>query len=97
MHKGLWLLASAALLTALGTVGCNGDVECKSEITQGSGTYAGVGKGKKDDPNVRKDSIKDACRQMCADTKATLVEPCAAKCSADVEGGKIGLKTDCPE
>lgn len=96
MRNGFRLLCSAALLSAFGLLGCNGEITCKSEITEGSGTYAGVGKGKKDDANVRKDSIKDACRQMCADTKAPLVDSCAAKCAADVDAGKIGLKTDCP-
>lgn len=82
-----------ALFLALS--GCNGEVECKSEVTEGGGTYTGSAKGKSDDPNVKKESIKEACRQMCAGTKATLVEPCAVKCAVDAEAGKLGAKTTC--
>ena len=79
----------------LALAGCSSEVECKSEVTEGGGTYAGSAKGKSDDPNVKKESIKEACRQMCAGTKAAFVESCASKCAVDAEAGKLGAKTTC--
>jgi hypothetical protein len=84
LFPGLVLLAS-----------CGSGVECKTEVTQGSGVWTGLARGKSEDPQTRRDSLRDACRQMCAATKAEVMDACAASCAVDAEAGKIGMKTTC--
>ena len=89
----VFVLSLAGLLVA--APGCKSEVECKTEVTAGDGTYAGSARGKEENRDLRTASIKDACRQMCAAKKEVLVDGCAKRCAADVEAGKVGGKTTC--
>ncbi len=79
----------------LAAIGCAPNVECTTEVTSGSGTWKGVAKGKEADRVTKLASVRDACRQMCAATKAESIDGCAGRCSADAEAGKIGARTTC--
>ena len=85
-----FLLAAAVALVSVAALGCNSEQVCKSDVTAGEATYHGEARGKPGDKTVREASIKDACRQMCASTKAELIDGCVARCAVDaiaINGG----------
>lgn len=89
-------MAVASVLTAaLGLCACSGEVECKSEVTDGSTSFKGAAVGTVESETLRRDSARDACRQKCAAEKATMIEPCTAACTTDIGAGKLGAKTTC--
>ena len=87
------LVASGLLLATL--CGCKGNVECVTEVTTGRATYTGKSKGKTEDQALRVESVRDACRQMCAIEKSPVIDSCASRCVVDADAAKIGAKTTC--
>ena len=101
-HAPLPFAAIAAVLpallllpAALGVSACAGDIQCKSEVTTGSASFTGLAVGKAESETLRRDSVRDACRQKCGAENATMIEPCTAACATDVGAGKLGAKTTC--
>lgn len=90
-------VTAAALLLAgsLGLCACSGDIECKTEVTNGSASFKGAAAGKVENDALRQGSVRDACRQKCGAEKAVMIEPCTAACTTDVAAGKLGAKTTC--
>lgn len=97
MRTASWL-ESAAIAAAL--VACGPTVECMSDVTAGKGTFHGLATGKADDDDLRRRSIRDACKNSCmaatTDERAEK-EGCAERCQADVDAKKIGVRTSCAE
>ena len=87
--------ASLAIAASLTLFGCSGQIECKTEITNGSASYTGAAVGKAEDAALRTASVRDACRQKCAAEKAAMVDACTAACVTDAGAQKIGAKTTC--
>jgi hypothetical protein len=87
------LMIVPALLVTL--CGCKGNVECTTEVTSGRATYTGRSQGKTEDQPLRVESVRDACRQMCAIEKSAVIDACASRCVVDAESAKIGAKTTC--
>jgi hypothetical protein len=98
---GRWTNAAArfaAALLCLGAAclaGCSGEIECQTEVTNGSASFRGAATGKAESDALRRDSVRDACRQKCAAEKAPMVDACTAACAADVAAQKLGAKTTC--
>lgn len=92
-----FVIAAAVCSLAMlpGLCGCSGEIECKSEITDGAASFKGAATGKVENEALRRDAVRDACRQKCGAEKATMIEPCTAVCATDVGAGKIGGKTTC--
>ena len=88
-------IRSVVAALALALAGCAAKGECTTEVTAANGTWTGLAQGKNDERATRLESLRDACRQMCAASKAESIDGCAAKCAADAEAGKIGMKTTC--
>lgn len=93
-------LAIAARLVAVSLfaaplLGCSGEIECKTEITDGSASYKGAAAGKAEGPELRTASVREACRQRCAAEKAPMIDACTAACVTDVGAQKLGAKTTC--
>jgi hypothetical protein len=89
-------LVVLALLTLAAAPGCS-KARCTAELTDGSATYKGVAEGKKGQPKLDKDAARDACRQMCAAKSASIPDACAARCVADIDGAKLGVRTTCTD
>lgn len=87
----------AALLCASGAAlaGCSGEIQCTTEVTTGSASYRGAAVGKSESESLRRDSVREACRQKCAADKAPMVDACTATCTTDVASQKLGAKTTC--
>jgi len=90
----VWI-ASLAAVASLAATGCSGPIECKTEITNGSTSFNGAAVGKAEDAELRKASVREACRQKCADEKAAMIDACTATCVTDVSAQKLGAKTTC--
>jgi hypothetical protein len=89
-------MAFALMLAAgLGLGACSGEIECKSEVTDGSASFKGAAVGKLENEALRRASLQVACRQLCGARMATMIEPCTAVCVTDVGAGKLGGKTTC--
>jgi hypothetical protein len=86
------LLLSAA---ALGAGACSGEIECKTEVATGAATFLGKAVGKADNDALRRESLRDACRQKCGAEKAVMIDACAATCVTDVGATKLGGRTTC--
>jgi len=89
------LPALLLLPVALGVTACSGDIQCKSEVTTGSANFTGLAVGKAENETLRRDAVRDACRQKCGAESAPMIEPCTAACATDVAAGKLGAKTTC--
>lgn len=74
---------------------CGSGVECRTELTAAGGSWTGSARGEAEDRQARHGSVRDACRQMCAATKAQAIDACAASCAADADAGKVGARTTC--
>lgn len=83
---------SAALF---GAAGCGGDVECKTEVTDGAATFTGKAVGKQETESLRREATRDACRQRCAAARAAMIDACTAACVTDVGAQKLGGRTTC--
>lgn len=92
-----WLEIAAM---AAGLVACGPTVECRSDVSTGNGTFHGVATGKADDDDLRRRSVRDACKNSCVaatmDERAEK-EGCPERCQADVDAKKIGVRTSCAE
>lgn len=88
---------SAILIGLAGALlcGCSGEIECKTEVATGSASYRGSAVGKAETQDLRRDSVRDACRQKCAAEKAAMIDACTATCATDVDAQKLGAKTTC--
>ena len=95
MRRAFLIVVLAWLGSLPCLTGCGKEVTCKSEVTGGDGTFNGLAKGKEENKALRTESVKDACRQLCAAKKEMNVDACAARCAADAEAGKVGAKTSC--
>lgn len=81
--------------TALGAAACSGQIECKTEVTNGADSYVGKAVGKAETEELRRESVRDACRQKCAAEQAPMIDPCSARCGADIAAQKLGGRTTC--
>jgi hypothetical protein len=81
-------------LTALGLAACGRKTTCTSEVTQGSGIYRGTVSGARAEADLRRESLRAACGQMCA-ASGGKAEACVSRCAVDAEAGKIGARTNC--
>lgn len=95
-HTPSTLTAALALL-ALGLSACNRAISCSSEVTQGSGTYRGAASGTRSEQDLRHESVRIACGQLCAAGGPAKAEGCVGRCTVDAEAGKIGARTTCQE
>ena len=86
------LLISAA---ALGAGACSGEIECKTELATGAASFSGKAVGKVENEALRRDSVRDACRQKCAGEGAAMIDACTATCATDVAVQKLGGRTTC--
>jgi len=84
-------LAAAALALA----GCNRDLTCTTEVTQGAGTFRGSATGTRSEIDLRRESTRIACGQLCAAGRPARGEGCVGRCAVDAEAGKIGVRTTC--
>jgi hypothetical protein len=85
-----WLFASLALAA------CGPRVECTSQVTEGRGTFRGHARGRSDDAELRRASVRDACARLCeATANDGDREACPARCAVDVASAKIGARTSC--
>jgi hypothetical protein len=89
MARSLCLL----VLAALALPACNRDTTCTSEVTQGSGTYRGSARGTRSEADLRRESMRLACGQLCAASGGK--DSCVSRCGVDAEAGKIGARTTC--
>lgn len=83
------------LAASLGASACSGEIECKTEVTTGAASFLGKASGKVENEPLRRESVRDACRQKCAAERAAMIEPCTATCAADVSAQKLGGRTTC--
>jgi hypothetical protein len=83
------------LVASLNLCACSSEVQCKSEVTDGSASFTGYATGKAETDALRKGSLRDACLQRCAAAKAPLLDSCATACIVDVDAKKIGGRTTC--
>lgn len=97
MARTLSTLTAALALAALGLPACNREITCTSEVTQGSGTFRGVAAGSRAETDLRRESVRIACGQLCAAGGPAKAEGCVGRCSVDAEAGKIGVRTTCKE
>jgi hypothetical protein len=88
MARLFTLFAIALALTA-----CNRETTCTSEVTQGSGTFRGSAAGTRSEADLRRESMRVACGQLCAASGGK--EGCVGRCAVDAEAGKIGARTNC--
>lgn len=84
-------LALAAL--TLGLAACNRDTTCTTEVTQGSGTFRGTAKGSRAEADLRRESMRIACGQLCGASGGK--EGCVGRCAVDAEAGKVGARVVC--
>lgn len=89
------ILLSLTAAGSLGAAGCSGQIECKTELTNGSQSFTGSATGQVEDAPLRAASARDACRQKCAAEKAPMVDACTAACVTDVSAQKLGARTTC--
>jgi hypothetical protein len=87
------LVAAVCGLAAL--AGCHRDLTCTSEVTRGSGTFRGSATGTRAEADVRRESVRVACGQLCAAAGPTKPEGCVSRCAVDAESGKLGVRTTC--
>lgn len=89
------------LVTSLATLGVTAagcsEARCTTEITDGTATFKGAAEGKKDQPKLDRDAMRDACRQRCASQKAEVPDACAARCMTDIDAAKLGARTSCTD
>ena len=90
-RAGSWMVVAAALAC----VSCSKEIECKTEVTNGVATFVGRAKGKEESVALRRESVRDACRQKCAAEKSPMIDACAAACGADITAQKLGGRTTC--
>lgn len=91
--------ASAILvaLAALVTSACNRELSCTTEVTAGQGTFRGTTAGTRSEADIRRESLRIACGEMCAAGGSTKADGCVSRCAVDVESKKIGARTTCKE
>jgi hypothetical protein len=82
------LAAAALALTA-----CHRDLSCTTEVTEGKGTFKGTVSGARSEVDLRRESVRVACGQLCA--MGGKNEGCVSRCAVDAEAGKIGARTTC--
>jgi hypothetical protein len=63
----------------------------------GMGAFKGKATGPAGDASVKRKATKDACSQMCIDTKSVSLDVCSARCVVDAEAGKVGVKIACSD
>ena len=90
-------ISAVAFALALPAAGCKKDVECKAEVMTGMGAFKGKATGPAGDASVKRKATKDACTQMCIDTKSVSLDVCSARCVVDAEAGKVGVKITCSD
>jgi hypothetical protein len=90
-----WATTFLILAAALGVSACSGEIECKTEVTTGAASFTGKSAGKTETEALRRESVREACRQKCAAEKAPMIDACASICAADVAAQKLGGRTTC--
>jgi hypothetical protein len=89
-------IGTAWICAALALTACGARVECTSEVTAGRGTFRGHARGRADDAELRRASVRDACARLCeATANDGDREACPARCSVDAASAKIGARTSC--
>ena len=87
--------AALAIAIGLALSGCPEKTECTATLVTGAGKYRGRASGPGNEPALaRRKATKDACTNMCVQTKAVNMESCPAECVVDAEAGKVGVKID---
>jgi hypothetical protein len=89
------LLAAALLAAAPLLAACNREISCTTEVTAGSGVFRGIAAGTRSEPDLRRESLRIACGQLCAAGGPAAAEGCVGRCAVDVESAKIGGRTSC--
>jgi hypothetical protein len=97
LAPSLRILLGFVLAAAAGSAGCNRNADCVAEISDAKATYKGASHGQKGQPQLDRDAVRDACRQMCAANKAEMPDACATGCLADADGGKLSARTNCTD
>lgn len=95
MARLRFTLSAALALLALALPACNRETTCSSEVTQGSGTYRGSTSGTRFEADLRRESLRIACGQLCAAGGPANTSGCVGRCAVDAEAGKIGARTSC--
>ncbi|MFT3773739.1 MAG: hypothetical protein QM820_50850 [Minicystis sp.] len=95
MPRSFTVLSAALALIALGLAACNRDLTCTSEVTQGNGTFRGVATGTRSEADLKRESVRVACGQLCAAGGSAKADGCVGRCAVDAEAGKIGVRTIC--
>lgn len=91
------LLLGFALAAAAASAGCSRNADCIAEISDAKGTYKGVSHGQKGQPQLDREAVRDACRQMCAANKSEMLDVCADRCLTDADGAKLSARTHCSD
>jgi hypothetical protein len=66
-------------------------------VNDDRGKYAGAAEGKKGQPRLDRDAMRDACRQKCAAQKDPVPDACAARCLVDIDAQKVGARVRCTD
>jgi hypothetical protein len=91
-----WTLAALVCFPLL--AGCKKPVVCTTEVTAGSGIFRGTVQGSRPQPELERDALHLACKQLCDPGKPAVVDQaCVSRCAVDALAGKIGARTTCSE